>query len=72
MPETETYSWTGTDAKGVAHAGRTGSTAAQIAVITENYYRKGWRSLRVARGWDLPDPDSPDLVAAIGPHLDAR
>jgi hypothetical protein len=64
----ETYSWAGTDAKGIAHIGRTGYTATQIAVITENYYRKGWRSLRVARGWDLPDAGTADLVAAIGPH----
>jgi hypothetical protein len=64
----ETYSWAGTDRHGVAHMGRTGFTLAQIAQATENYYRKGWRSLRVARGWDVPGADTPDLVAAIGPH----
>jgi hypothetical protein len=64
----ETCSWAGTDAKGVAHTGRTGLTLAQIAQVTENYYRKGWQSLRVFRGWDVPDADTPDLVAMIGPH----
>jgi hypothetical protein len=64
----ETYSWAGTDKKGVAHTGRTGLTPAQIARVTQHYYRKGWRSLRVVRGWDLPG--SADLVAAIEPHPD--
>ena len=68
MPDTETFSWAGVDAKGVAHMGRTGFTLAEIAAVTEHYHRKGWRSLRVARGWDLPDAGTPDLVAAIGPH----
>jgi hypothetical protein len=63
----ETYSWAGTDANGIAHAGRTGVPLAQIALTTEHHYRQGWRSLRVARGWDLPDADAADLVAAIGP-----
>jgi hypothetical protein len=66
----ETYSWSGTDAKGAAHMGRTGFTLAQIAQVAENYYRKGWRSLRVSRGWDVPDAGTPDLVAMIGPHPD--
>jgi hypothetical protein len=64
----ETYSWSGTDAKGVAHMGRTGFTLAQIAQVTENYYRQGWQSLRVARSWEVPDAGTPDLVAMIGPH----
>ena len=33
--EWETYSWTGTDRRRVAHAGRTGYTLAQIARVTE-------------------------------------
>jgi hypothetical protein len=69
--EYETYSWAGTDAKGVAHAGRTGVPLAQIALTAEHHYRQGWRSLRVARGWVLPDAGTPDLVAAIGPHPEA-
>jgi len=64
----ETYSWSGIDAKGVAHAGRTGAPLAQIALTVEHHYKQGWRSLRVARGWDLPDAGTPGLVAAIGPH----
>jgi hypothetical protein len=66
----ETYSWSGTDVEGVAHMGRTGFTPAQIAQVTENYYRQGWQSLRVARGWDVPDAGTPGLVAMIGPHPD--
>lgn len=69
-PAFETFSWTGTDRKGIAHGGRTGLPLEAIARITENYYRKGWRSLRVARGWDMPDGGTADLAAAIGPHPD--
>jgi hypothetical protein len=70
--EWETYSWTGTDRHGQAHAGRTGLPLAQIARITGNYYRQGWQSLRVARGWALPDTDTGDLVAAIEPETGRR
>jgi hypothetical protein len=63
----ETYSWAGVDEHGVAHAGRTGRTIDEIARATEHYYRQGWQSLRVARGWDLPDDPESDLVAQIGP-----
>ena len=64
----ETYSWTGTDRHGQAHAGRTGLPPAQIARITGNHYRQGGQSLRVARGWALPNTDTGDLCAAIEPE----
>jgi hypothetical protein len=63
-----TYAWTG-DRDGVAHAGRTGLAPEEMAAKTEICYRRGWRELNVAEGWDPPS-QAQELAAAIEPHPD--
>jgi hypothetical protein len=68
--KSETYTWMGTTRDGGARTARTSLTPGQLAPIVENYYRKGWRSLRVARGWDMPVANADELVAAIEPSAE--
>lgn len=61
-------SWRGTDEHGTGHRGRGRYTLAEIAAITERYYRRGWQMLEVLAG-DGPFGDgNPVEVARIGPR----
>jgi hypothetical protein len=62
-----TYTWAGVDCPGVPHQGRTSLTPAQMAAKVECHYRRGWRELLVAEGWD-PPAQAADLSAAIDLH----
>lgn len=66
----ESYNWAGTGPRGEARCGRSAWLPEELPAIVEDYYRKGWRSLAVARGGSVPPSPGTDLVAAIGPSPD--